>query len=292
MKFLKMLLFAVLFIGLLLLIFFQLYGFSKHTVYNEGERVFFIRKLKNNNTFLNILKPQPQAYLNYNDLIVLKNPGIFDEKFGKKTDYYSRLIAKAGDNLLIDNCDVYVNDSLYEQKYDKYFLYRLSMDDEVDFEKLLSNFDVKIHSILYEHNACDFICSEKEVQKIVENVSDILNLRQIIYLKGKYLYGIFPNDPLVNWNPDNFGPIVIPKKGSTVKLTRSNIPIYKNIIEMYENNKLYYDYNKIEINNKSVNRYTFQNDYVFVLNDNRFDYNDSRKWGFVPENQIVGKVIK
>ena len=291
MKFFKIISFSILILGALLLIFFQLFGYSKVTVYGEGTQKFFVRKLKNDNTILNLLKPNPQKYLNYSDLMIFKNPTIFDEKFGNKQNYCARIIAKAGDNLLIDDTEIYVNDTLLEQKHVKYFLYRLTMDIDVDFNKLLSNFKVEIVSILEKYNACDFITSETEVQKIVENVDDIVNLRKIIYLKGKYFYGIFPNDPMVSWNPDNFGAIKIPQKGVTVKLDRLNIAIYKNIIEIYENNKLYYDYNKIEINGKLANSYTFKNNYVFVINDNRCDYNDSRKWGFIPENQIVGVVV-
>jgi len=126
---------------------------------------------------------------------------------------------------------------------------------------------------------------------VLKKISWIDSVKQRINSVKVPNESFFPNKIPYDWNEDNFGPLIIPQKGTTVDLTRKNLPLYKKIIQEYEGNELEVTPTEIKINGKLASQYTFKKDYYWMMGDNRHKSEDSRFWGFVPNDHIVGKPV-
>ncbi len=286
----KKLLYILLVAGVLTLILFSVFGIYSAKTFSDKSRIVIALNIKNQNYIFNFLKPSAQKVLNHKDEVVIKDPKLFDLKFRKRENLIMRVVGKPGEIVKISDTKVYVNDEYLEFPNPLYFCYRISFKDIVDLENILNPYDVKILEILSDAKSCNIWCNENVAEEI-SKIKGILNIRKVFLLANTNNRGTFPHSDFFSWNKDNFGPVLIPYKGLNVKLHYRNIALYKRIIDFYEGHELYYDYNKILIDGVQTDSYTFKKNYYFVLSDDRYSTQDSRVWGFVPEDFIIGKVL-
>ena len=121
--------------------------------------------------------------------------------------------------------------------------------------------------------------------------SGVDSIVRIVEPAGEAGANIFPQSPLYPWNNDNFGPIYIPGVGDQVALTPETLPLYKKIIRDYEGNTVRVSGSQVLVNGEPASSYTFRQNYYWMMGDNRDHSEDSRAWGYVPENHIVGKPV-
>ena len=146
--------------------------------------------------------------------------------------------------------------------------------------------DIKeISTKIRKANITDEIAAKLRKDSEVDSVVKVINPR------GNKGNNMFPQATNLSWNTDNYGPIYIPKKGTTVPLNMNSIPFYERIIEDYENNQLEVIGEHIFVNGKKSTSYTFKQDYYWMMGDNRQNSLDARSWGYVPFDHVVGKPV-
>ncbi|HRT14100.1 MAG TPA: signal peptidase I [Bacteroidales bacterium] len=258
--------------------------FNPNSSFEEAKRVYY----KYGDAYLS--KYAGNYYPGKGRDVVWKEYHVVARPVDKRENYVKRCVALPGDTLQIIDKQLFINNEPANNPENIQYSYFVSdpLGSGIP-KKKRKELDINEEDMQTVNDFTTLYCLNAEQKSKIEKMKK--EITPIVDEATKYDNAIFPHDPRYKWNKDNFGPFVIPQKGVTVTLNDSTLVLYDKIIRNYEKNKLTVKEGKIYINDIEATTYTFKMDYYFMMGDNRHNSADSRFWGVVPEDHIVGKTL-
>ncbi len=227
-------------------------------------------------------------YLKQAEKHIASHTEIITHPVDRRDNYIKRCVGLPGDSIQLINSNLFINGKPEEVQPGQLKKYHIFTTSPLNI-KALQRLDVETGNFSSLTGNEYIISLNKEQVEAIKKFRSVNNVELMVQNNHSHFNNTYPNHPDYNWTVDNFGPLYIPEKGATVNLTLDVLPVYSRIINVYEGNTLEIKDSTIYINGKIADSYTFKMDYYWMMGDNRHSSWDSRNWGYVPEDHIIGR---